>query len=260
MNLRCNLWLLPLGAALLLGSSCSSGGPSSSMSQAGSAQEDHAAAGPGGAGGNGAGTAPAEGGASGVVSGHASDPAMGGSNLPPGHPPISAGGPSIAPPPPGSGEGASGLAWELPASWTEETPKNPMRRAQYRVPGSGAGEDGECVVFYFGPGQGGTREGNASRWVDQFTQPDGSSSQGRARIEMKSIEGKEVMFVEVKGTYHSSTMGGLPSEPSPGYALLGAIVEGPDAPWFFKFTGPEKTVDANRDAFQSLIASIHPGT
>ena len=159
-----------------------------------------------------------------------------------------------------SGQGAASLVWTLPESWKEETPKNPMRRAQFRVPGVGQGEDGECVVFYFGPGQGGARESNASRWVDQFTQPDGSSSQGRAKIQMRSVEGKEVMFVEVKGVYHSSAMGGMPAEPSPGYALLGAIVEGPDAPWFFKFTGPEKTVEANRKAFELLIASVHPGS
>ena len=33
-----------------------------------------------------------------------------------------------------------------------------------------------------------------------------------------------------------------PAEAQPGYMLLGGIAEGPDAPWFFKFTGPEATI------------------
>jgi hypothetical protein len=41
------------------------------------------------------------------------------------------------------------------------------------------------------------------------------------------------------------------------YMLLGAIAEGPDAPWFFKFTGPEETVRSQRDGFVSMLESIH---
>jgi hypothetical protein len=38
--------------------------------------------------------------------------------------------------------------------------------------------------------------------------------------------------------------------------LLGAIAEGPDAPWFFKFTGPEATVRAQRQAFVGMMRSL----
>ena len=47
-----------------------------------------------------------------------------------------------------------------------------MRHAQYRVPGGNG--DGECIVFYFGPGEGGDPMSNARRWAGQFDQPDGS--------------------------------------------------------------------------------------
>ena len=49
-----------------------------------------------------------------------------------------------------------------------------MRRAQYRVPGSAG--DGEGVVYYFGPGQGGGPMENAHRWAGMFKQPDGRDS------------------------------------------------------------------------------------
>ena len=54
-------------------------------------------------------------------------------------------------------------------------------------------------------------------------------------------------------------MGMAPSEPKPGYKLLGAVAEGADANWFFKFTGPEKTVEANRAAFEGMLKSLKRG-
>jgi len=51
-------------------------------------------------------------------------------------------------------------------------------------------------------------------------------------------------------------MGGGSSEAKPGYMLLGAIVEGPDANWFFKCTGPAATMKANRADFDAMIASV----
>jgi hypothetical protein len=66
-----------------------------------------------------------------------------------------------------------------------------------------------------------------------------------------------VHLVEVTGTYDGGmTMTDAPAERLEGYMLLGAIVEGPDAPWFFKFTGPAATVEAQRDAFVGMMRSL----
>ena len=40
------------------------------------------------------------------------------------------------------------------------------------------------------------------------------------------------------------------------YRLLGAIVEGPGGNVFVKFTGPAKTVEANRKQFDALLSSF----
>jgi len=40
------------------------------------------------------------------------------------------------------------------------------------------------------------------------------------------------------------------------YALLGAIVETPGGPWFFKMTGPRATVEAARRGFDDLVDSF----
>lgn len=182
--------------------------------------------------------------------------------LPPGHPavttpPASTGG--LPPVPEGSGTGEQGLTWEVPKSWTAETPSSSMRRAQYRV--SGEAGDGECVVYYFGPGQGGGARANVERWAGQFTQPDGSSSLEKASIRELEVAGMAVTTIEVTGAYSGSmTMRGAPQQgPQPGQMLLGAVVEGPDANWFFKLTGPEATLSAQRDAFAAMIGSLHQG-
>ena len=43
-------------------------------------------------------------------------------------------------------------------------------------------------------------------------------------------------------------------------ALLGAVVPGPDANWFFKMTGPQATVQGQRDSFLKLLQSIQKGS
>ncbi len=147
------------------------------------------------------------------------------------------------------------LVWTLPPGWTEVAPSNTMRRAQYVVPGSAG--DGECVVFYFGPGQGGDPMANAERWAGQFTQPDGGNSLDR--MTMQEIDGAplDLRLVEVTGTYTGGMSTGVaPAEPLPNWMLLGGIASGPDAPWFFKLTGPQATLEENRDAFVSMLRSI----
>lgn len=175
--------------------------------------------------------------------------------LPADHPPLGA--PtdaSVVPPPPGSGTGDAGMTWTVPSAWDEEAPTSNMRRAQYRVPGSAG--DGECVVYYFGPGQGGGPMANADRWAGMFKQPDGRDSTEVMTTEQIDVGGIPVLLAEVTGTYANLMIN---DTEMPGYMLLGAIAEGPDANWFFKFTGPEATVREQRDAFDEMVQSIRSG-
>jgi hypothetical protein len=182
--------------------------------------------------------------------------------LPPGHPPT--GGPGLVRSQPSTGvAGAASSApqWEVPATWQSETPASRMRQAQYRVPATaGDGSDGECAVFYFGPGQGGDVQGNIMRWASQFSTAGG----GPPAPEVSTLEagGQTVTRVEVSGAYTPSpmSMSGAPGGgPQPDYRLFGAIIPGPDAHWFIKCTGPEKTMEANRDAFDGMLSSVRYG-
>jgi hypothetical protein len=182
--------------------------------------------------------------------------------LPPGHPPVgqagSAAAPGLPPVPEGAGQGKAALAWTVPAGWVSEPPASSMRRAQYKVPGTAG--DGECVVFYFGPGQGGDPMSNAQRWAEQFSSADGSPAAGNMKTSEIEVGGFKVFIVEVAGTYNGGmTMTMAPATPKPGYRLLGAVAPGPDANWYFKFTGPDATVNAQRGAFESMVKSLKHG-
>ncbi len=163
----------------------------------------------------------------------------------------------IPPPPADTGSGETGLHWVDPAGWEAHAPESSMRKAQYRVDGPGG--RGQCLVFYFGPGQGGDPLANAQRWAHQFKASDGSAA--FEALDLSELEGSllPVRIVEVHGTYQGS-MGSGPGEEKANYMLLGAIVDGPDAPWFFKFTGPEDTVEDQREAFLGMMRSIRAGS
>jgi hypothetical protein len=114
----------------------------------------------------------------------------------------------------------------------------------------------ECVVNYFGPGQGGTVDANIERWRGQVLAADGKPAP--AKIDKGNTRGIAVTKIDVSGTY--TGMGGpmAAAKPVAGYRLLGAIVEGPGGNVFFKLTGPAKTIAGEQKNFDQLLASIQP--
>lgn len=131
-----------------------------------------------------------------------------------------------------------------------------MRAATYTIPpAAGDTASAECVVYFFGAGQGGTIQANLDRWSGQLLAPDGKPT--KAKIAKRKIHGLPVTTIDASGDY--TGMGGpMVSTKSvqPNYRLLGAIIEGPAGNVFIKFTGPAKTVAANQAAFEQLLNSF----
>jgi len=150
------------------------------------------------------------------------------------------------------GDSAAGIQWTPPAAWKAQ-PQRPMRAATYVVPAAaGDKEDGECAVFYFGPGQGGGVEENIKRWIGQF-----STVEKEPVRKKQTIAGMNVTLLDMAGVYVASSGPMMAAKATkPGYRLLGAIVEAPEGAVFFKFTAPAKTVAAHEPAFQALLKSI----
>jgi hypothetical protein len=153
-------------------------------------------------------------------------------------------------------ESAAGLRWTAPAGWKAEAPR-PMRAATYTI-SPVAGDSGvtECVVNYFGPGQGGGVDANIERWKGQLQGPDGKPAP--AKVAKRTVRNVPITVIDSAGAY--TGMGGpmAASKPVPGYRLLGAIVEGPGGSLFIKLTGPAKTIAAQEKNFDQLLASLQP--
>ncbi|MCU0226681.1 MAG: hypothetical protein MUF01_03510 [Bryobacterales bacterium] len=151
---------------------------------------------------------------------------------------------------------AGGLQWQAPDGWSAQ-PERPMRAATYSVPAeAGDPEPGEIAVFYFGPNEGGGVQANIDRWIGQVRQPDGSDSTKKAKVE--KVQGAVALtMLDLTGTYLASSGPMMQvSAEKPGFRMIGAIAEGPQGAVFFKFTGPEKTVQANAAKYLEMVKSV----
>jgi gluconolactonase len=145
------------------------------------------------------------------------------------------------------------LKLQVPGAWQQEQTRSSMRAAQFKVPAAkGDGENGELVVYYFGPTQGGGVQENINRWIGQF------QAEGRKQETGKgdSVNGPYTLL-EASGTYNKPI--GPPrmrkTEPAPGFRLLAAVIETSNGNYFLKFTGPDKTITAAKKEFLSFFGA-----
>lgn len=174
--------------------------------------------------------------------------------LPADHPPIGAAGMGADALPPAPAAPAGALSWTAPEGWQAAKPASSMRMAEYVVPGEAGAAS--LTVFYFGAGGGGGVEPNIARWVGQFKKDGGPAEAKRAT---RTVNGLTVHTVDVAGTYNAGAamMGG--AQDLGDQRVLGAIVETPQGPYFFKLLGPVATIAAQQEAFEAFVQSFKPG-
>ena len=153
------------------------------------------------------------------------------------------------------------FTFDPPAEWLQENVSSPMRLAQFTLPrAEGDAEDAELVVFYFG-GSGGAVEANLQRWTNQMVQPDGSQSTDVATTTSFTVneeaEGFPVTLLDIPGTYAAAVRAGSGMRYNkPNFRLRAAVIETPQGPYFFKLTGPNRTVLAWNEQFSEFLASV----
>lgn len=147
----------------------------------------------------------------------------------------------------------AGIQWKTPKGWRLQRSPSPMRLATYFLPNHAAGT-ATCALFYFGRGQGGSIQANLDRWVGQFAKD--PATQRTKKIEKSLYNGLSVHIVEISGPY-SDGMGPMASaSPRPNQRMLGAIVEAPEGPVFFKCVGPDASIQQARGGFSVLLQSV----
>lgn len=144
------------------------------------------------------------------------------------------------------------LTLEVPSTWKSLRPTSAMRQAELEIPAAeGDSKPGNLSVFVF-PGGAGTVDANVQRWQAQFKDAAGQTP----KVESAKVKGAnvDVRRVEVAGTYVEPPFAG--GGTFPGYRLLGAIVEAPQAAYFFKLVGPDQTIQQAEAGFDAMIATI----
>lgn len=139
----------------------------------------------------------------------------------------------------------------MPKTWKAQENASPMRLATVSVP-KAEGDKEDAELGFFALPVGGGVDKNVARWAGQFGGKDSIKSQKK----IKTAEGSEATVVELEGEYTAMAFGGQKPEPKKDYKMLGAIVILKEGEYFLKLTGPQKTVNAAKDAFEAAIASF----
>jgi hypothetical protein len=141
---------------------------------------------------------------------------------------------------------------DVPADWVTSEPSSNMRVLQASVPAAD-GEGAELVVYYFGPGQGGTLEDNVARWASQFSSAEGAA----VEPVITQLEGTlPATLVELTGSYARGVGIGPTGDALPERTLLAGVVETPSGNLYPQLHGPADLVAEHRAAFVTLIESI----
>ncbi len=156
---------------------------------------------------------------------------------------------------------AGGVQFVMPGRWLAEMPENSVRAGQWRIPaerGAAAGPaDGELVVFYFGPGLGGTAQENIDGWRDTMLDAAGHPAAGA--VKTRQAGSFKITELAATGSYRDpAPMAGLPPVIRPGYELAGAVVESSKGNLYWRLTGPEALVTAALPLFRQAIDSVQP--
>ena len=155
------------------------------------------------------------------------------------------------------------LKFTIPSKWKIEMVESPARGGQWSVPPlHGEGEDGEVVVFYFGPGTdgiaiGGTAKENIEAWIGTMFNAEGHPAADK--VKQHKTGGLTISQVVIFGSYNQVvTLPGVPPETKSNYGLLGAVIENPQGNLYWRFTGPEALITANLPLFNKVIDSVSP--
>ncbi len=149
-----------------------------------------------------------------------------------------------------------GLTSNAPARWKESPPGNPMRVKQFMVPREkGDAHDAEVVIFFFGQNQGGAAGANIDRWKKMFEPPAGKTIEDVSKVDETTIGKSKATILDVRGTYQfkASPMSPEAPEPRANHRMLAVVFESPQGSYFFRFVGPEKTVEKNRKDFDKWL-------
>ncbi len=163
---------------------------------------------------------------------------------------------SFTVPPIGAQQSVSLLDYHttVPDGWTTRPASSRMRLAEFSLPAQ-SGAATEVVVYFFGPGQGGSVEANLARWKGQFSNPSGAPVSDIVKRDSSGIF--PLTVAEYRGTYARGVgMGSAPDAALPDHALIAVVADTPRGTLFFQLFGPRQAVEVRRAAYLSFVRGL----
>jgi hypothetical protein len=131
-----------------------------------------------------------------------------------------------------------GLQWTAPASWTAKA-GSAMRKGTYAI--KGAGGEAELAITAF-PGDVGGDLANVNRWRGQVGLGPIGSGELASAINRFRANSLDIAVIDILGAN--------------GQRILGGIVPFTGSTWFFKLTGPDAVVAAEKPAFVEYMKTV----
>lgn len=146
------------------------------------------------------------------------------------------------------------LQLTAPKTWVRKQPKTRIVEHEFAVPAAeGDSTEGRFTVMAAGGGV----DANIDRWLGQFTQPDGSSTKEKAKIQKMQINGMEVHYVDISGNFKDQPGPFAPAVNRENYRMLGAIiVTEKSGMHFLKLYGPKGTIGGQEQAFKDMLNGL----
>ncbi|MFT3828986.1 MAG: hypothetical protein QM691_04680 [Opitutaceae bacterium] len=168
--------------------------------------------------------------------------------LPPGHPTIGSGamlsaGPAGAPPA-AADSSENSIHWAAPDHWIAK-PLGAMRRGSFTA--INAAGEADCSIFVF-PAASNPLLANINRWRGQVgLAPLTEAQLATETTSLETAAGLKFAVVELLGQTGAGAT-----------RVLGAILYRGEEAWFFKLSGPDAVVAAEKPAFLEFLRTVHP--
>jgi hypothetical protein len=146
-----------------------------------------------------------------------------------------------------------------PPGWKQQEldPKlGKFRIYQFALPkADGDKEDAELLVFYFSGG-GGSNADNIKRWKGMFGAPKDKTIDEVTKVSEFKVGDVPVTYVEIMGTYLYKFPPFAPNAkvtPKENFRFIGVVFDSQDGPYYLRLTGPARTVEQQKDAFDKWL-------
>lgn len=155
------------------------------------------------------------------------------------------------------------LSFDAPENWKAKKPATNFTKHELILPKTEGDEKGARMTFSVVSG---SNETNIGRWKTQFKFPNGAAPDKVFAMEKKMVDGYELTFVQIRGTFLEKMGGGGPFAggkvtPRENHMMKAVIISSPDADartnkCFIKLVGSEKAIKQHAKAYAAMVKSM----